>query len=113
MDAQGAPLPFSEDIEIPSRLGCFHRAEGEFAAGDGKVKSVVTGDLQEHAGVRAAFIGLTGSVQKARPEAEAGGNAFLVAHVETHFLQVFLMLEIVLDVGEQGEIIASPQPVQM
>ena len=60
MDSQRTPLPFGEDIEIPSRLCRFHCAESEFTAGNRKVERIVAGDLQEYARVRAAFVSLTG-----------------------------------------------------
>ena len=50
MDAQGAPLPFGEDIEIPSRLCRSRRAEGEFTARMGKARNIAAGDREERAG---------------------------------------------------------------
>ena len=48
---------------------------------------VVAGDLQKDAAVRSAFVGLPGGVQKARAEAEHGGDFLGVADGEAHFLQ--------------------------
>ena len=73
MDAKRAAAALGEDLEIAAGLRRFDDAEGVFLARNRQVACVVAGDLQEHAGVRAALVGLPGRVQEARAEAEARG----------------------------------------
>ena len=49
-----------EDLEIPSGLGRFDHTERVLLSRHGQIDGVVTGDLQKHAGVRPALVGLSG-----------------------------------------------------
>jgi hypothetical protein len=113
MNAQGPPVAVGEDLEIPASLGRFHDAERIFLAGHGKIGSIVAGDLQEDAGIRAAFIGLPGGMEKSRAEAEAGGNTLLVANGVAKRLQLPFVRIVPLDVAKDGEIIAGTDAAQM
>jgi len=48
-------------------------------AGDVDIDRIVAGDLQEHAGIRSAFVRLPGRMLETGPEAEAGCGMGLVA----------------------------------
>src|SRR5581483_4917632 len=68
MNAQRAPLALKENAEIAARLRRLDDAEARAMARNGKVVGVVGRDLQKHAAVRAAFVGLPGGMQKTRAE---------------------------------------------
>ncbi|WP_212577694.1 hypothetical protein, partial [Vibrio parahaemolyticus] len=59
-------------MKITTRLSRFDYAEGEFLSGDGQVEFVICSDLKENAGVRPAFISLSGRVKESRAEAKTG-----------------------------------------
>ena len=79
MNAQGAPVALGENLEITARLRRFDDAEGVALAGHGQIDGIIAGELQKHAGVGAALIGLAGGVQESRTESETCGHALLVA----------------------------------
>ena len=56
----------------PRAWAAFTTPNVYFSPGHGQVVGVVAGDLQEHARVRPALVGLAGRVQEAGPEADAG-----------------------------------------
>ena len=60
MHAEGTPVAFGQDTEIPQGLRSFDDAEGVFLARYGKVGRIITGDLQEDAGIGAALVCLSG-----------------------------------------------------
>src|SRR5216684_2287962 len=99
MDTQGATLTVCQDLKISAGLGGFDDAESIFLAGDGQVSSVVTGDLQEDSGVGAAFVGLSGRVQKAWAKAETGGDVHAVAHGVADALELVFVRGVHLDVS--------------
>src|ERR1700676_739252 len=89
--AQSATTALCEHREIAASLGRFYHAKSVFLPGNRQIGSIVAGNLQEHAGVWTALVGLTGGVQKPRTKAQAGGNFFRVAHPMTNGLQGFLV----------------------
>ena len=107
MDAQHAPVALGQHLEIAARLRRLDDAEGVFLARHREIVGVVAGDLQEHAAVRPALVGLPGRMQEARPEAEAGGDALAVADQDADVLQRVAMLLVALDIGEQRAIVAG------
>ena len=86
MDSECAAASLGEDVEIAASLRGLYGAEGIFLAGHRNVGGVIVSDLEKDAGVRAAFVGLAGGVQKSRAEAEAGGEFFFVADYVAKFL---------------------------
>ena len=112
--AQGAAAAVREDLEISAGLRGFDHAESVLRAGHGKIVSVVAGDLQEHAGVRAAFVCLAGGVQEARTKAEASGDLFLRREQRREFpASCASCLCIHLHVAEHGEVIAGANAGEM
>ena len=106
MDAQRAAAAFHQHLEIPARLRSLHHAEAVVMAGHVDVGRVIAGDLQEHAGIRAALVGLPGRMLEARSEAEAGRGAGLVADARAHRGQRLRVRFVALDVGEQRDVVA-------
>src|ERR1700680_3387729 len=98
MDTESAAVALHQDLKIAARLGRFHNAEGVLLAGHWNVGPVIAGDLQEHARVRAAFVGLPGRVQESRTKAEAGSDSFLVAHIFADALKSILVRLVHLDI---------------
>ena len=78
-----------------------------FWPGTGEILGVVGGDLQEHAAVGPALVGLAGRMQEARPEFGAGRDMLLVAHRQPHLLQRVDMIAVALDIGQQRNIVAA------
>ena len=70
MDAERPAAALGEHREVAARLRRLDDAEGVRCPGTARSRGVVAGDLQEHARVRSALVGLAGRVQEARPEAE-------------------------------------------
>src|ERR1019366_9149467 len=96
-----------ENWEAAGSLCRLHHSESVLLPGNRQVLRIVAGDLQEYAAVGAAFVSLSGGVQKARPEAEAGRHAFAIAHGHAQVLQQRFVLGIHLDIRKQREIVAS------
>src|SRR5581483_9655026 len=66
MHTEHPAMPVSQDLEVASRLGCLHHSKSVLLLGDGQIVRLLTGDLQEYAGVRAALVGLPSTVQESR-----------------------------------------------
>ena len=113
VNAQRAAVAVEQDLEIAAGLGGFDRAESVFLVGNRQVARVVRSDLQKDAVVCAAFVGLSGRVQKARSEAQARCNRVFVQNRVPDFLQPRLIFLVHFDIGEQGEIIAFFNSRQM
>src|ERR1700690_896178 len=113
MDAKGAAAAFDEHSKISARLRRFYGAECVFLLRHGKVGGIVTRDLQEYAGIWAAFVGLTGGVKKPGAEAEDRGNALLIADSVAHGLELLFVRVIHLDVAEKAKVIACTQPIKV
>ena len=106
MDAQRAAAAFDQDVEVATGLRRLDHAEAVGMAGHVDIGRIVAGDLQEHAGVRPALVGLPGRMLETRPEAEAGGGAGFVADTRAHPGQRLCVRLVALDVGEQRHIVA-------
>jgi hypothetical protein len=76
MHTQDTPAALGEHLQIAAGLRRLNDAEAVFVARHIEIARVVARDLQEHAGVRAAFVELTRRMEKARTESEAGGRLF-------------------------------------
>ncbi len=113
MDAQGAAVAVGQDLEVSAGLCGFDDAESVFLPGNLQILRIVTGDLEEHAAVRASFICLSGGVQEARTEAEASGDVLAVAHVHADGLQQSLVLGIHFDISKQCKIVARAETLEM
>src|SRR5450432_4116708 len=104
MNAQGAAVAIRENLKIAASLSSFHNSESVFLPGYGEVGGIVAGDLQKHAGVWTALIGLSGGVQEARTEAQTRGHFLFVADRMTHRLQLSLVRVVALDVSKKAKI---------
>src|SRR4051812_44599890 len=91
VDAEGTAAAVGEDLEVAPGLRGLDYAEGVAMAGDGEVDGIVAGDLQEHARVGAAFVGLAGRVQEARAEAERRCDVARIPHGVSDRLDLGLM----------------------
>ena len=107
MHAQHAPIALGQHLEIAARLRRLDDTEGVFLVRHLEIGGVVAGDLQEHAGVRAALVGLPGRMQEPRSEAEAGGDALAVADQDADILQRVAMALVAFDIGEERAIVAG------
>src|SRR6266403_1928515 len=87
MHAQGAPAALGQNVEIAAGLRRLDNAEARLLAGYREIVGIVRCDLQEHAAVGAAFIGLSGGMQERRAEFGAGRKVVAVAHRKPHVLQ--------------------------
>src|ERR1700680_2029812 len=101
MDTQSAAVAFHQDLKITSRLSRFHGTKGVLLTGHRKIGFVIAGDLQEHARVRSAFVGLPGRVQESGTEAEAGSDSFRVADILADALKSVLVRFVPLDITEK------------
>lgn len=113
MNSQRPAIAAREHLKIPSGLGRFHRAKRILLARDGQLDRVVTRDLQEHTGIRAAFIGLAGGMEKPGSEPETGRDATRIADRVPNCLQLRFMSVVPLYVAEEGKIIAGLQAAEM
>jgi hypothetical protein len=59
MYAKHSPIALGQHLEIAARFRRLHNAESISLARHLKIGGIVAGDLQEHAGIRAAFVGLS------------------------------------------------------
>src|SRR5580704_6158881 len=79
MDAQEAPVAFGQHFEVAARLRRLDDAKGVFLIRHLQIGGVIAGDLQEHAAIWAAFVGLPGRMQEPRPKAKTGGDVLAIA----------------------------------
>src|SRR6476469_6761531 len=107
MHAQSAAPSFRQNLEIAASLRCLHDSECVLLAWHRELHRIVARDLQEDSSVGAAFIGLTGRMQKTRPKAEAGRNVLAIPHGVAYLLQRFFVLSIHLHIAENCEIICG------
>ena len=64
--AEGAPAPLGEHLEVAAGLRRFDHPEGEALTRHRQIGGVFTRDLEEHAGIGSALIGLARRMQEAR-----------------------------------------------
>jgi hypothetical protein len=83
MDAQRAPAAFHQHLEIAARLRRLHHAEAVGMAGHVDIGRIIAGDLQEHAGIRAALVCLSSRMLETGSEAEAGCGMGPVANTRS------------------------------
>ena len=107
VDAQGATAALGEHREVAAGLRRLDDAEGVALPRHGQIAGVVGRDLQEHALVRAALVGLAGRVQEARPEADAGGDVGAIPDAVADPLQHAGVARVHLDVGEERDVVAG------
>ena len=113
MHAQHPPFALGQHLEIAARLRRLDDAEGVFLVRHLEIGGIVAGDLQEHAGVRAALVGLPRRMQEPRPEAEAGGDALAVADQDADILKRVAMVLVAFDIGEERAIVAFSNTREM
>ncbi len=113
MHAKHPPIALGQHLEIAT---CFRRlddTEGVFLVRYLEIGGIVAGDLQEHAGIRAAFVGLSRRMKEPRSKSEAGGDAFAVADQDADILKSVAMLLVAFDIGEERAIIAVSNSREM
>src|SRR5260370_5241445 len=113
MHAQRAAAALGKNSEIAAGLCRLHDTEGVPLPWYRQILGVITSDLEKNAAIRAAFVGLSGGVQKSRAETENGSHFFLVAHRVTNRLQRLFIRGIHGDVAEDTKIIACLEPRKM
>src|ERR1700694_1969540 len=113
MYAQRPALALCQYVKVSAGLCGFYYAKGIFLSGYRQISGIVTGDLQEDAGVGAAFICLPGGVQEARTKTQASGYSFAIANRVAYRLQAVFVLAVHLHVGQQSQIISCSKLVQM
>src|SRR5581483_1793469 len=89
-----------EHLEIAPRLCRFYDPKCVFASRDRQVDAIITGDLEKHTAVRAAFVCLASGVQVAGAKSQGSGHTFAIAHTVADLLQVPLVVLVHLQVGE-------------
>src|SRR3981189_1162678 len=113
MDAQDTPVALGQHLEVAARLRRLDNTEGVFLVRHLDIGEVVAGDLQEHAGVRAAFVSLPRRMKKSRPEGEAGRDALAVADQDADILERVAMVLVALHIGEERTIVALSHSFEM
>src|SRR5260370_41540096 len=113
MDAQDTPIAFGQNLEVAARFRRLDDTEGVLLVRNLEIARVVAGDLKEHAGVRAAFVGLPRRMKESRSEAEAGGDTFAVADQDADILERISMAFVSFDIGEQCAVVASSNSLEM
>jgi hypothetical protein len=89
--------------------------ESVFLARHLDIDWIIASDLQEHSGIWATFVGLPSRMKESRSEAEAGGDALVVADQHTDFLEHITVTRVAFDVGQQRAIVAfsdSPEIIR-
>ena len=107
MHPQRAPAAFGQHVEIAARLRRLDDTERRLLAGHRQILRVIGGDLQEHAAVGPALVGLSGRMQEARSELGAGRDATPFAHFQPHVLKQVDVIRLALDIGEQRDVIVG------
>ncbi len=113
MNPQSAALAFNQHLKIAARLRCLYHAESVFLLRHLQVFCFIAGNLQEHAGIRAAFVSLTRAMKKARTEAKHRGNPLRFYDCFADLLQCCFVLREHRNISQEAEVIARFQPVQM
>src|SRR5579884_810041 len=113
MDAQRPTPAFCQYLEVAACLGRFHYAECVLLLGNGQIDGIITGDLQKHPRIWAAFVSLSGGMQEPRSETKTSSNTVFVANAMSHHLQLVLVVLIHLDVRQQREVIATSDAVEV
>ena len=104
---------FGQNGKVAARLRRFHDAERVLLSWDGEIVCFVTRNLEKHAAVGSAFVGLSRGMQESRPESEAGGHLFAVANRVAQRLQQRFVLGFHLHVSQNREVVACAQTRKM
>src|SRR5579864_9183755 len=113
MHTQRSPFAIGQHLKVSTGLRRLYGSECVLLPRNRQIDSIVAGNLQEHASVRAAFIGLSGGMQETRAKAQAGCNVLTIAHGMAHGLQCFFMRTVHLDESQQGHVIARIELAEM
>lgn len=100
-------------MTIAARLRGFDNAEDIARSGHRQICQILARHLEKHPILRPSFVGLSGGVKKARPEARACGDMFRVRHRIADGLESRVMRETHLELGQQSELILPCKLVQM
>src|SRR5439155_2732297 len=109
MDPERAASALDEHLEIALGLRGLHDAECILLARHWHVHAIVARDLEEHAGVRSALVGLARRVQEARPESETRRHPISLADRASERLELALVRGVHLDVGQERGVVAGPK----
>ncbi|KXK00247.1 MAG: hypothetical protein UZ03_NOB001002839 [Nitrospira sp. OLB3] len=113
MHPQQPPSPLRQDLKIAARLRRLDDAKRIPLAGHRHVCGILASQLEEEAGVRPSFIGLSRGMEEPRAEPHAGGDAFDVPYHPAHGLEIRLMRGVHFEISQQREVVAGPEPIQM
>ena len=83
VDAERASAPLDKIVEVAAGLRRLDDAKAVGVTGHDHIGRVVAGDLKEHAGIRAALVGLPGRVLEAGAKSKTGRGMRLVANTRT------------------------------
>src|SRR5436305_15006348 len=92
MNAKSTPFAICENLKITSGLRGFYHPERIVLAGDGEIFRFLARNLQEHTGVRAAFISLTCTMQKSRTKTHHSSHLLRLQDRLPHLLQFLVIL---------------------
>src|SRR5271154_6884788 len=113
MHAQESAITSGQHFEIAARFRRLDDTEGVFLVRHLEVVGVVASDLQEHAGVRAALVGLPGRMKEPRPKAETGSDPLAITNQDAYILERIAITLIALYIGEQRAIVAPSDSLEM
>src|ERR1700724_1228389 len=99
MPTQSAPLPVCQHLEIAACLRRFYDSECVLLSRYGKIMRIVASNLQENPGIRAAFVSLSGGMQKARSKAQTSCYVLLITDRMAHRLQSFFVRAVHFDIS--------------
>src|ERR1700737_1388765 len=107
MPPQSTTSPLGQHLEVSARLRCLNNPKGVFLTGYRHIECIGACDLQEDSGIRPALVRLSSRVQKARPKAQTGSDALVIAHLVPQSLKTLFVLRIHLHIAERGELVTG------
>src|SRR5579871_142278 len=87
MHSQRTPFAIGQYLKVSPSLSRLYGSECVLLSWHRQINSIVARDLQEHASVRTAFVGLSSGMQETRAKAQAGCNVLAITHSMAHGLQ--------------------------
>jgi hypothetical protein len=100
-------------LEIADRLGLLECPKGPGSARDRKIRIVISGQLNEEAAVVAPLVHLASRVKKAGTVAGGSCDVVALTNCLAHLLEQLLVFRSLLNIAQNRDIIALPEPAQM
>jgi hypothetical protein len=113
MHAKRAAAALGQHIEVATRLRRLHDTKCRSVSRNRQIVRILARDLQKHASVWSALVGLAGRMEKARAKADAGCHMTPVADGKAHLLQHVRVRPVARHVGEEGGVVAGPRAAEM